>query len=80
MRLLDSYDDRVLIEMSAYSEDDRTAFLTELAEVTWVYRALENDRIGSLGVADKLGQSTLSLHVSTYLSVLRILYRNLTVI
>ena len=37
----------------------------ELAEVTWVYRALENDRIGSLGVNDKLGQSTLSLHVSS---------------
>ena len=62
---MDSYDDQsVLLELAAYNEEDRTAFLNELAEVTWVYRALENDRIGTLGVSDKMGQSTLSLHVS----------------
>ena len=62
---MDSYDENsVLLELSAYNEDDRSAFLNELAEVTWVYRALENDRIGTLGVSDKMGQSTLSLHVS----------------
>ena len=67
IRIVDSYDDNsVLLELSAYNEDDRSAFLNELAEVTWVYRALENDRIGTLGVSDKIGQSTLSLHVSTY--------------
>lgn len=64
VRLVDSYDDSPLIELSAYSEDERASFLSELAEVTWVFRALENDRIGTLGVSDKMGQSTLSLHVS----------------
>ena len=65
IKLVDSYDDKsVLVELAAYTEDDRSAFLNELAEVTWVYRALENDRIGTLGVSDKMGQSTLSLHVS----------------
>jgi len=63
IKLVDSYDDKsVLVELAAYTEDDRSAFLNELAEVTWVYRALENDRIGTLGVSDKMGQSTLSLH------------------
>lgn len=63
IKLVDSYDDQsVLLELAAYNEEDRTAFLNELAEVTWVYRALENDRIGTLGVSDKMGQSTLSLH------------------
>ena len=67
--LVDSYDEsKVLIELSAANEDDRKTFLTELTEVTWVYRALENDRIGNLGVSDKLNQSTLSLHVSFILS------------
>lgn len=65
IRLIDSYDEtRVLIELAAHTEEDRSAFLTELGEVMWVFRSLENDRIGSLGVSDKIGQSTLSLHVS----------------
>ena len=54
----------MLLELAAYSEDERAAFLSELTEVSWVYRALENDRIGTLGVSEKIGQSTLSLHVS----------------
>ena len=67
VRLLDSYDDsHTLMELGACTEEDRAAFLTELGEVAWVYRALENDRIGSLGVSDKMGQSTLSLHVSLF--------------
>jgi len=63
IKLVDQYDEtRVLIELAADKEDDRRVFLTELAEVTWVHRTLENDRIGTLGVSDKLAQSTLSLH------------------
>ena len=71
---MDSYDENsVLLELSAYNEDDRSAFLNELAEVTWVYRALENDRIGTLGVSDKMGQSTLSLHVSADLHLVEVI-------
>lgn len=48
IKLVDQYDEtRVLIELAADKEEDRKLFLAELAEVTWVHRALENDRIGT---------------------------------